>query len=66
MDIALEQKDNKIQFLEVKIGIPDSKIVEEMSRLDLNNLSSKNKNDRIMIRLNKTLNNHKYTKKLKA
>ena len=34
MDIEMEQKDNKKQVLEDKIAIPDSKIVEEMNRLD--------------------------------
>ena len=62
MDIEIEQKDNKIQFLEDKIGIPDSKVIEEMNRLDLNKISSKERNDRIMNRLNKTLTNHKYIK----
>ena len=33
-----------------------------MNRLDLNKLSCKEKNDRIMNRLNKTLNNHKNIK----
>ena len=37
-DMELEQKDNKVQFLEDKIGIPDSKTVEEMNRLDLKKL----------------------------
>ena len=45
MDMEKEQKDNKIQFLEDKIGIPDSKVIEEMSRLDLNKISWKEKND---------------------
>ena len=62
MDMEIEQKDNKIHFLEDKIGIPDSKVIEEMNRLDLNKISSKEKNDRIMNRLNKTINNHKYIK----
>ena len=62
MDMEIEQKDNKIRFLEDKIGIPDFKIIEEMNRLDLNKISSKEKNDRIMNRLNKTINNHKYIK----
>ena len=35
MDIELERKDNKIQFLEDKIGIPDYKVIEEMNRIDL-------------------------------
>ena len=29
MDIEIEQKDIKIQFLEDKIGIPDSRSIEE-------------------------------------
>ena len=62
MYVEIEPKDSKIQFLEDKIGIPDSKVVEEMKRLDLNKISCKEKNDRIMNRLNKTLHNHKYTK----
>ena len=62
MDMEIEQKDNKIQFLEDKIGIPDSKVIEEMNRLDLNKISCKEKNDAIMNRLNKTLHNHKYIK----
>ena len=40
MDRELEEKDNKIQFIEDKIGIPDSKVVEEMNRLDLYKISS--------------------------
>ena len=60
MDIELEQKDKKIQFLENKMGIADDQIVEERNRLDLNKLYNKGKKDRIMYRLNKTHNNHKY------
>ena len=59
MDIEIEQKDNKINFLENKIGIIDDKVVEEMYKLNLNKITNKEKNDRIMNRLNKTLNNHK-------
>ena len=40
MDIELEQKDNKIQFSENKIGIPDSQVIEEMNRLNINKISS--------------------------
>ena len=39
MDIELEQKNNKIQFLEDKIGLPDAKVMEEMNRLDSNTMS---------------------------
>ena len=38
IDMEIEQKDNKIQFLEDKIGIPNSKVIEEMNRLDLNKI----------------------------
>ena len=62
MDIESEEKDNKIQFLENKIGIPDDKIVEDMIKLNLKKLSNKQNNDRIKNRLHKTLNNHEYTK----
>ena len=36
MDRELGQRDNRIYFLEDEIGIPDSKIVQDMNRLDLN------------------------------
>ena len=62
MDIELEQKDNKISFLGNKIGVTDDKIIEEMNRLDLNKITDKEKNNRIMNRLNKTLNKHNYIK----
>ena len=63
MDIELKQKDNKIHFLQDKIRKPESKFIEEMNRLDLNKISSKEKNDRLINELNKTLNNHKNIKK---
>ena len=62
MDIEIEQKDNKISFLENKIGITDDKVIEEMNRLDSNKVSDKEKNKRVMNRLNKTLNKHNYIK----
>ena len=62
MDIDIEQKDNKKSFLENKMGVTDDKIIEEMNRLDLNKMSEKEKNIRIMNRLNKTLNKHNYIK----
>ena len=62
MDVEIEQEDNKILFLENKIGVTDDKIVEEMNRLDLNKITDKEKNNRIMNRLNKTLNKHNYIK----
>ena len=57
MDTEIEQKGNKIQFLEDKIGRQGFKIVEKMNRLELNKWSKKDKCVRTMIRLNKTLNN---------
>ena len=60
MDVEIEQKDNKISFPENKIGVTDEKIVEEMKRLDLNKITDKEKKNRIMNRLNKTLNKHNY------
>ena len=60
--MELEQKDNRIQILEDETGIPVSKVIEETNRLDSNKTSSKEKTERIMNRVNKTLNNHKYIK----
>ena len=62
IDIEIEQRDNKISFPENKIGVTDDKIVEEVNRLYLNKISDKEKNNRIMNRLNKTLNKHNYIK----
>ena len=62
MDIEKKQKDIKISFLENKIGVTDDKVIEEMKRLDLDKITNKEKNNRIMNRLNKTLNKHKYIK----
>ena len=66
MDVETEQKDNKIQFLEDKIGIAGSKSVEEMKRLGLDKTSSRKKlkqKDKSMKKLNKTLNSHLCIKK---
>ena len=35
MDIQKEQKDKRIEFLEIKIGLPDFKVIEEMNKLGL-------------------------------
>ena len=59
MDIELEQIDNKIHLLEHDIGIRDSKFIEEMNRLDLNKISSKEEYDRIMKRIKKTWQSYK-------
>ena len=36
MDMEIEQKDNKTDFLENKIGLADYKVIEEMNWLGLN------------------------------
>ena len=59
-DIEIEQKDTKLQCLEDKIRIPDSQVIEEMNRLDLNKISCKENTDRSISRLKKTLTSHKY------
>ena len=38
MDLQLQQKDNKTQFLEDKIEIPVSKVIEEMIKVDLSKI----------------------------
>ena len=63
MDIELEQKCIKIEFLENIIGFPDCKVIEEVNERGLKKLSTKRKGDKIMDRLNISLNNHKYIKK---
>ena len=57
MVIEMEQKDNQIDFLENKIGLPDSKVFEEKNKLGLNEKSSKTKGGRIMNRLIFSSNN---------
>ena len=59
MDIEIEQKDNKTEFLENKIGLTVCKVFEEMNKLGLNKVSSKRKGNRIKDRLNNSLKNHK-------
>ena len=57
MDIEKEQKKEK-ELLENEIGLPDSKVIEEMNELGLNKISCRGKCDRIMDRLKISLNNH--------
>ena len=59
MDMEIEQKDDKIEYLEIKIGSHDCKVIEEMNRLGLNKMSTKRTGDRTMDRSNNSLNNHK-------
>ena len=60
MDIEIEKEDKRIEISKNKIGLPVCEIIEEMSRLGRNEISSKRKGDRITDRLNSSLNNHKY------
>ena len=62
MDFDIEEKDNKIEFLENKTGLPDCKVNEGMNRLGLNKMSSQRKGNRIMDKLNVSLKNHEYIK----
>ena len=62
VDKEIEQKDNNLLFLKDKIGLPDSKVTEEMNRLGLNKVSSKEKINRVVNKYKKTLSNHKYIK----
>ena len=60
IDTELEQKGNKIEVSENKIGTPDCKVIKGLKRLALNKISSKRKGDRNMDRVIIPLNNHKY------
>ena len=60
MDIEKEQKANKMEFLENKIGVPDCKVIEEMKNLGLKKISSKRKRDRTKDKLNNSINNRKH------
>ena len=50
MDTEMD-KDNKTDFLENKIGLPDCKVREEMNKLGLKKKSSKRKGGKIMDKL---------------
>ena len=41
LDRKIKQKDNKIEFLKNKNGLPVSKVFEEMNKLGLTKISSK-------------------------
>ena len=62
MDKKIQQKDNKMEFLDKKIGLPDSKVIQEMNRTRINKISSKKISVRIMHRLKNSLNNQNYIK----
>ena len=49
MEIKLEQKDNRREFLENKLGLPDSKVFEEKNRLGLEKYHPKEKMIRVWI-----------------
>ena len=51
MDVEKERKDHKRDFLKNKMGLPDCKIIEEMSKLGFKKISTERKGDRIMERL---------------
>ena len=43
MDIEKEQKDHKIEILQNKMGLPDSKVTEVRKKLGLKEISSQEK-----------------------
>ena len=43
MDILIEQKDNKNFYLENKIGVTDTAVIEDMNKLDLYKISNREK-----------------------
>ena len=55
MNIEIEQKHNKTEIFENTIGLPDSKVIEEMNKLGLNKISFRTKVDRILDTLNVSL-----------
>ena len=59
----MSKKHNEIELFEKKIELPDCEVFEEMNKLALNKISSKWKDDRIMVKLSNSFNNHKYNKK---
>ena len=61
-DKELERKDNEIEFLKYKLGLPDFKVFEEMKKLGLHKMSAKRKGDMIMDRKKNSVNNHKNIK----
>ena len=62
MGLETQQKDNKKELFENKIGFSDCKVFEEMNRLGQNKISSKRKGDSILDRLNISLNIQNYFK----
>ena len=61
--IWVKKWSTKILKSENKIGLPASKVMEEMNKLRLNKISSKRKCDRIMDRIKELPTNHKQWKK---
>ena len=64
MDIEIEEKDEKIEFLG-KNRLPDSEDIEHMNKLRFKKISSERKGDSVMDRLKNSLKNHKYIKNKK-
>lgn len=64
MDIEIEEKDSKINYLEKKIGITDKEIIKEMSNKGIKLIKEEDRNKRILKRLNKNNEKHKQLMKL--
>ena len=65
MDIETTTKDNKTDFLENKIRLPDSEDIEQMNKLGLIKISSKRQGDRSRDRLRNSPINHNNNNKKK-
>ena len=57
----MSKKDNKTDFLEIKIGLPDCKVEEEMNKLGLKKIKPKKSDGNIDNSIS-SLNNHKHNK----
>ena len=62
IDMKIEQKNVKIYFLQTKKGLPDAEDSEKKINLGGNKISSKRKSDRIIDKINNSLNNYKHIK----
>ena len=64
MDLEIEQKDTKKDFLENEIGLPGFKVLEGMNKCGLNEISTKRREDRTMdeLKIHSTITNTLKTK----
>ena len=63
MDLEIELRDNKTEFLENKVELTDFKVLEVMNKLRITKIPSKRKRARSMDRIKNLPKNPKYIKK---